>query len=218
MTTNDKIELVLKSKMATNDMIDMLENACNELYADFERVKRVFMKKEIQLPINEIDGVKCIAHIILVHKGFICFEIASLAVFESNETLENRNLFQKTLLPHKGCAENPYTRDDFIWTLVLLKKTLSSLSFDRYTGQFTEKKTKSRSQIISNFLIGINNINRNVDTCCVCLCDTITQTPCGHHLCVPCWDSVKRVVVDGDYETPCPMCRAGIEYANIIED
>jgi hypothetical protein len=175
--------------------------------------------KSIQLPIKKIDDVKCDATIVIVHKGFTVFEIRSPNVFENNESVNNREIFRKVLLEKRGCAENPLLKEDIVSALVLLKKTLSSLSFDRYSGRFVENKQKSRVKIMNDFLSGIENITRDVDNCCVCMCETMTETPCGHYLCVPCWDSVKQVSVGyGDHEIPCPMCRKDITYAYINEE
>jgi len=40
--------------------------------------------------------------------------------------------------------------------------------------------------------------------CGVCLEETLTTTPCGHHLCGECWEQLEK--------KQCPLCRGDIEY------
>lgn len=42
--------------------------------------------------------------------------------------------------------------------------------------------------------------------CCVCNEKTITETPCGHKLCIPCWSIINET------KPRCPMCRVKIDY------
>jgi uncharacterized protein with PIN domain len=48
------------------------------------------------------------------------------------------------------------------------------------------------------------------NVCSVCLEETVTTTPCEHHLCFECWEKLEQ--------KRCPLCRGEIEYEDREED
>ena len=50
-------------------------------------------------------------------------------------------------------------------------------------------------------LLKCDNIDMDMEECCVCLCPTISTLKCGHHVCLSCESKLVT-------PTKCPMCRA----------
>jgi hypothetical protein len=57
---------------------------------------------------------------------------------------------------------------------------LTTIQFDKRSGSFTKNDDPT-------------------EECCVCLEETTTKTNCGHTICVPCWNQIKKI--------QCPLCR-----------
>jgi hypothetical protein len=51
------------------------------------------------------------------------------------------------------------------------------------------------------------------EECCVCLDNTKTTTPCGHKLCIVCWDKVKVLKT----KLPCPICRSNLRQREALQ-
>lgn len=76
----------------------------------------------------------------------------------------------------------------------------------------TQEEININSSLISMFS-SIDNVETNLDKCCVCHEKTGVLTSCNHHICIPCADKVLSITqeeYDDDYNVrKCPMCRQG---------
>ena len=82
--------------------------------------------------------------------------------------------------------------------------------FSKYHGNFVSKD-KCSKQICQKIVFGKFMKNESEDNICsVCLDSTKTKTPCGHTLCIPCWQKLKN--------NKCPLCRGSISYFQNNED
>jgi hypothetical protein len=211
--------------MASNDMIELLMGKYEELRKGHEQGGKVYRLSDtkISMPITKVNDVKCDVRIMISHQS-VLLQICSEEVFNNAESCDYRILYSKLLATKPHSDKTPLSKEDFVSALVLIKKTLPILIMDRYSGKFIEKgEKKCAMHIMNDFLSGTDNIERNVDNCCVCMCDTMTQTACGHHICVVCWDSIKPVNDKendfGEYTMiPCPMCRKDITYVDVDEE
>lgn len=92
--------------------------------------------------------------------------------------------------------------------VIKMKKILHSLKFDKIIAKLSQEQDKTFNQIcldeFSPDFVGL-------DKCCVCYDSTITQTDCGHKLCIQCWPNLKT--------EKCPICRkSNIFLINPLED
>jgi hypothetical protein len=88
-----------------------------------------------------------------------------------------------------------------------VKTILETLKFNKFVGEFNPKQ--QTTEMIDQF-DEMENIETSYDSCCVCQEATMTETPCGHQLCMCCWLSLKKM--------KCPICRASIKYIDNDED
>lgn len=81
---------------------------------------------------------------------------------------------------------------------------LEDLVFDKSIGKFIDKKKKEYNKIQYE---AFKKFLRGFDDCSVCLEQTTNKTPCGHTLCMECWQKLENP------EKPkCPICRGYIDY------
>jgi hypothetical protein len=93
-----------------------------------------------------------------------------------------------------------------------MKTELSKLHFSLFSGQFINKPSIIFQEM--EFFQDIPSIKTMGEECPVCQdCITITKTECGHTLCVPCFQTIKkRNDENGNEIRPCPICREDITY------
>jgi hypothetical protein len=92
-------------------------------------------------------------------------------------------------------------------TIMKIITDTTYFKLDKYRGCFVN--TKDETAMRKMRLAGMINKAfrphakpRNV--CCVCDEETQTETPCGHHLCIGCWNKLKNLT--------CPCCREDIQH------
>jgi len=87
-------------------------------------------------------------------------------------------------------------------------EVLDNVQFNKTTGQFSQCNCLMDYKEIMNDLW---KLETDLE-CCVCKEPTLTQTPCGHTLCIPCWATIahNNDKVDNDDDPECPMCRENI--------
>lgn len=117
--------------------------------------------------------------------------------------------FRKNLFSRKLKYEDP---DDIIREIVLdALDTLDNITFSIADGYFhlnTEKLPGTEYKEIMNALW---SMDEDLE-CSVCLEKTITETPCGHRLCIPCWSIINET------KPRCPICREKIDFCDVDYD
>jgi len=95
-----------------------------------------------------------------------------------------------------------------------MKTELSKLHFSLFSGEFINKPSTIFQEM--EFFQDIPSIKTMGEECPVCQdCITITKTYCGHTLCIPCFQTIKKGVDDdGDDIKKCPICRKHITYVD----
>ena len=174
-----------------------------------------------KLPINKIDGMECNV-ILVMNCRCIRMVINTNRLYTDcchimNDNLCNYVLFEKHFITvNETIVEQSFVfkKEHFVKVLVELKTLLPKLRFNRLKGKLTDKdETQDISQLFCVFLSDMKNVDTGVEECCVCSEKTFTKTPCGHTLCIQCWERIKPTRVCGDEFSPlCPMCREDISF------
>lgn len=99
-----------------------------------------------------------------------------------------------------------------------LSDNLENIIFDKKYGHLiltTDRKAmmkyelqKMTPTVFKHLKIIQKRKEENV--CSVCLEETVTTTPCEHHLCYDCWSKLEQKC--------CPLCRGDIEYEDREDD
>ena len=118
----------------------------------------------------------------------------------------NWNYYGKTY----SCLE---TKESIAIVLKEMIDKIRLLKFDRRDCRFrAQEEININSSLISMFS-SIDNVETNLDKCCVCHEKTSVLTSCNHHICIPCADKVLSITQeeydDDDNVRKCPMCRQG---------
>jgi hypothetical protein len=91
-----------------------------------------------------------------------------------------------------------------------VKTIFETLKFNKFVGEFVCDNSRHFATESIDEFDEMENIETTYDSCCVCHDATLTETPCGHHLCVQCWVSLKKM--------KCPICRAYIKYLDLDDE
>ena len=200
--------------MSSNQLIELLMKEYEKVVEENCLPSNFAYSNEIPLPIDKINGLKCSVGFVLCRKSVLLL-ITSDNIYE-NGNCELRELYRKPLIHCNDIndKDKKFNKDDFVMVLVNLKKTLTELYFDKYYGEFRTKNDTTFGKEFASLLADIDNVKLTCDDCCVCSVNTTTKTPCGHHLCVDCWDRIPNNNAD---IIPCPICREDIKYINYDE-
>jgi hypothetical protein len=103
------------------------------------------------------------------------------------------------------------------WSIDVAREFLSDINnlfYSKIMGMFYTSKEKEeeainkvRDEDTMSVLFTSPRLlcdGKQIDTCCVCLEETIVKTPCNHHLCYGCR---YRLEEDEDDMKKCPLCR-----------
>lgn len=97
--------------------------------------------------------------------------------------------------------------DEIAKHIILASENAESLIFDKYNERFISRTcAKSMRNYTKDSLrrsIFSNKKSFQDSICSVCHDPTRTETPCGHHLCLVCWEKLQQKT--------CPCCRCNIE-------
>jgi hypothetical protein len=173
-----------------------------------------------QLPIDTIHdiGVSCE---IKIQRNHLIFGIEAKNVGTDGEyEYSCRDLLYDVMYDKKV----DFTIEDYEVFVKKVFDTLEKIQFDKMSGRFaTQEKIRINREILEPIRL-MPHIKMTYDTCAVCLDFTETKTQCKHHLCVYCWDKIKRKYC-GDCDNgrsdcekidcgrkPCPICRQSIEH------
>lgn len=111
------------------------------------------------------------------------------------------------------------TRPDlFEHNIKYLSDNLENIIFDKKYGHLiltTDRKAMMKYELQKMTPTVFKHLKKlqkrkEENVCSVCLEETVTTTPCEHHLCFECWEKLEQKC--------CPLCRAGIEYEDIEDD
>ena len=169
---------------------------------------------EITLPIRKICGLRVECGIkVRKHKNQVLLVIRSDVFYENEDICRCDDKY--SLLRVDFNSNNKDSLEQKIENVI---QTLKNLTFNKYSGKLDIKKEEEKKQTWNDAWFGIlckvDYIEMIDAECCVCLCRTITRTPCKHPICFECADQITYVDND-DYdgeEIPCPLCRADIQY------
>ena len=165
--------------------------------------------------IKAIDSIECNVLLIIQRQNCeqlpikVLLEIDAKNIMISDGTdspCNNWNYYGKTY----SCLE---TKESIAIVLKEMIDKIRLLKFDRRDCRFrTQEEININSSLISMFS-SIDNVETNLDKCCVCHEKTSVLTSCNHHICIPCADKVLSITqeeYDDDYNVrKCPMCRQG---------
>jgi len=92
-------------------------------------------------------------------------------------------------------------------TIMQIITDTTDLKLDNYRGCFVntkDEKEMRKMRLARNRTKAFKPTKDPREVCCVCDDETQTETPCGHHLCIGCWNKLKNV--------SCPCCRENIQH------
>ena len=105
------------------------------------------------------------------------------------------------------CSE---TKESIAIVLKEMIEEIRILKFDKRDCRFKKEETINYSTHLTNMFLSIDNVETNLDKCCVCFEQTKALTSCQHCVCIPCADKIKPTCEDDDYTIrKCPICRQG---------
>lgn len=167
----------------------------------------------IHLPSTKIDGISVRIDFVGNHEGMSLVIYADNVWFYKKKRLITMETVYtcKPILFKKTYIQKPkkYTLQNYIQVLQLIDKDIQVMKFDKleglfYTSDHNISLTLPRNEddkwdfLLCNLL--------QPEDCCVCLDTTKTTTPCGHKLCISCWNRIKLC----QRKLPCPICRTNL--------
>ena len=157
-----------------------------------------------QLPLATIDNMP-IAAALLFHKSGRSF------IFYVDSRITNKQYF-KYSFPFVYNIDYEYTIDDFIEAITKVQELLPIMKFDKLIGKFSTNSISEQEKQCVEILFNTPNVSFIYENCSICQECTTTKTKCGHSLCFPCWEKIKRTEQtdhENIYEHQiCPICRA----------
>jgi hypothetical protein len=166
----------------------------------------------VVLPVYEIDGLKVRCDLVVNQNGMsmliICSNIEMYAKRDVGDLyrIVQQILFRKTYIKKL----TKYTLKDYESVIRIINNDIGVMRFDKLNGVLTTPEhTHPKLAPHVRYYDELFNVpcdESNPDDCCVCLETTKTTTPCGHKLCVSCWNTIKM----HKCEVPCPMCRVNL--------
>ena len=182
-----------------------IANAVQTATEDCKRTGQTTIHK--YLPIDKIDSVSVTAYLKFYHRQSTGSVQMSLQV-ETDKIRVMREWDADSMQLYNSLLSLDCKTMDLDEVTAELKMQLSNLKFNKYNGTYEVDGKFVPEQIEE--LTGMENITPCYDDCCVCHDSTLTKTDCGHHLCVQCWVSLKKM--------KCPICRECIKYINEESD
>ena len=102
------------------------------------------------------------------------------------------------------------TKESIAIVLKEMIEEIRILKFDKRDCRFKRQETINSSTHLTNMFLSIDNVETNLDKCCVCFEHTKALTSCQHCVCIPCADKIKPTCENDDCTIrKCPMCRQG---------
>ena len=150
--------------------------------------------------IKAIDGIECAVIFEISNLLFDCTLLPTEVFIElhlSVHNIEYRNseTSWKYYITGRYCLE---TKESIAIALEGMIDEISTLKFDKRDCRFrTQEKIIETTSLISMFS-SIDNVETNLDKCCVCHEKTGVLTSCNHHICIPCADKVHSITDEED--------------------
>jgi hypothetical protein len=101
--------------------------------------------------------------------------------------------------------KNLTNKDNLRECVVECLDILDNITFSVADGGFHKNDVKLPGTEFKEIMNELWNIEEEV-VCCVCQEKTISETRCGHKLCILCWSTINET------KPRCPMCRSKIYY------
>lgn len=164
----------------------------------------------IHLPSTKIDGISVRLDFVGNHEGMslvICAD--NVWLYKKKRLITMETVYTcKPILFKKTYIQKPtkYTLQNYIQVLQLIDKDILVMKFDKLEGLFYTPDHTTSLTLPSNEDDKLDFLlchQQQPEDCCVCLDTTKTTTPCGHKLCISCWNSIKLC----QRKLPCPICR-----------
>jgi len=182
-----------------------------------------YKKWILEIPIKRINDLSVNVNIFGNNDClFLMIQTDKVWTYIKKKVINNQNvnvilqhiLYRKIYIKDTVSFELESYRD----ALVKMSDDISVMKFNKLDGVFyTPDNLHPR---YSNFLIDkletdmmLFSDEENPQECSVCLDLTKITTPCGHKLCILCWDNLTHI----KKSLPCPICRKNlrqIEYIN----
>lgn len=174
-----------------------------------------------KLPIMKIDNLTILA-ILSVGKPrkSLIFYVDSNIV----RIFGNKQYFKYYISSDSTIIDYKYTVEDFTEAIVKIQELLLIMKFDKLIGRFSIDNTISEQEKqYAETLFNSPNVTLIYEECSVCQDCTTTKTKCGHSLCYPCWENIKRVEYTDHHENvyehqTCPECRTVINVKQLNVD
>jgi len=178
-------------------------NKCDDGTFTFEMVEAIIKYVSFNggfiMPFSKIDGIACVG-VIEMDSDMKRFELTIRARFK------RLHLFSGIVSNNDGITDVEEMTKSMIGMLTGLKTLKYSSVINRFIP--TDIKSMSyniltgRHDAITAFTNGMkncDNIQLDLNECCVCLNLTTNMLPCEHNLCLQCETKMPK--------TECPMCR-----------
>jgi hypothetical protein len=167
----------------------------------------------IHLPSTIIDGISVRIDFVGNHEGMsLVIWAHNLWFYKKKRLITMETVYTcKPILFKKTYIQKPtkYTLQNYIQVLQLIHKDIQVMKFDKleglfYTSDHNISITLPRNEDDKWDFLLCHQLQP--EDCCVCLDTTKTTTPCGHKLCISCWNSIKVY----QNKLPCPICRTNL--------
>lgn len=165
------------------------------------------------LHVKKLDGVPCRVLIEMRHLGThdLVFHIRNRNIqYYSEDSDDELFYYMKTFCV--GTTDEPTASlEKIIVALKLIYEILPQLKFCTMYGEF--KTDMDTTEIVIPFwkqFLQHDNVETDLEDCCVCHETTTCHTDCGHNLCYKCWENIRQTGYDSTLEEPiypCPICR-----------
>ena len=161
------------------------------------------------LPISKINDVSVNAFLEINNlRKSIIFYVNSKIIIK----FSNQQYFKYYISSDSTIINYEYTIEDFIEAINKVQELLPIMKFDKLIGRFSTDSTSEQEKQCVEALFNTSNVTLIYENCSVCQECTTTKTKCGHSLCFPCWEKIKRTE-ETDHESTyehqiCPVCRA----------
>lgn len=102
--------------------------------------------------------------------------------------------------------------DEIAEHIRIASASAEELIFDKSVEQFVNRTDSKafrmyRKERLRHSIFADKQSFKSGNMCCVCNEHTTTKTPCGHELCLVCWEQIQG-------NKTCPLCRHEIRYRN----
>jgi len=177
---------------------------------------------ELETDNTELENVNVIMRIENIRENnTLCYWI----VVQSNTILGDTDNHEEMWIHIKGAPKwygkvqwNPRVQpkgdlvDEVAEHIRLATEKAETLFFDKSGEQFISRDCPKamrqyRKERLRQSIFADKRSFKSSNMCCVCNEHTITETPCGHNLCLVCWEKLEKKT--------CPLCRQEIKYRHI---